>query len=114
MMTHPHVIMSDYCHITLIAFDCQPPRYHILSMPNPHNCLSAERLHLDQKLQAIRGENKNGDVSLRVHRLKEQPGKCLPILFLLCCFPSCDFIGLCGRRAYRSPWDGWVDGFGKE
>lgn len=39
MMTHLHVIMLDYCHITLIAFDCQPPRYHILSVPNPHNCL---------------------------------------------------------------------------
>lgn len=29
IMTHPHVIMSDYCHITVIAFDCQPPRYHM-------------------------------------------------------------------------------------
>lgn len=51
MMTHLHVIMPDYCHITLIAFDCQPPRYHTLSVPNPHNCLFRR---FEQKLKSNR------------------------------------------------------------
>ena len=29
IMTHLHVIMSDYCHITGIGCDRRPPRYHL-------------------------------------------------------------------------------------
>lgn len=63
-MTHPHVIMSDYCHITVIAFDSQPPRYHIKSMQNPVTVsllLCLVGMCFDQMLRAIR--YKNADVS---------------------------------------------------
>ncbi len=39
IMTHPHVIISDYCHITVIASDCQTPCYYTLSIQNDHTVL---------------------------------------------------------------------------